>query len=428
MINPVKLHIGTNSKFLSFKVRISLLKTLFSFLIPGGLFVLGVVILLHRGMPTLALPMLVRIYPYVVLAAGIWFGWRFNRSRLIFVILVLALVDRSLLLFAGENAAPVGVGHIVYNAISILLPLNLVVLSLMKERGFMTWHGKWPLGLILLQVPVVALICAFQQWGLSPYLEYSFIELPLFNLIPLGQPALAVFGVAFFILIVRYIQHRGSIECGFFWTLVSSFFALTLDKIGPMSTIYFSTAGLVLVISVIETSFSFAFHDDLTDLPARRALNETLSKLGHHFTVAMVDIDFFKKLSDRYGQLVGDQILRMVSSKLKNVTGSGTAFRYGSQKFVVIFPGRFVDETIPHLESLRKGVEIYGFILRDRKRPGKKPENLETVRTSQKRVSITISIGAAEREESHLKPNQVVKEADKALYLAQKAGRNQISF
>lgn len=389
---------------------------------------MGVAILLHRGMPTLALPILVRIYPYVVLAAGIWFGWRFNRSRLIFVIFVLALTDRSLLLFAGEIAASVGVGHIIYNAVSILLPLNLIFISLMKEQGFMTWYGKWPLGLILLQILVVTLICAFQQWGLSPYLEYSFIKLPLFSLTPLGQPALAVFGVAFFILILRYVQHRGSIECGFFWTLVSSFFALTLDEIGAASTIYFYTAGLVLVISVIETSFSFAFHDDLTDLPARRALNETFSKLGHHFTLAVVDIDSFKKLNDRYGQLVGDQILRMVATKLKKVTGGGLAYRRGGQKFIVIFPDKFVDETIPHLESLRKGVEIYGFILRDRKRPRKKPKNIEMVRGSQKRVSITVSIGAAERQEFHVKPKQVIKEADKFLLIAQKAGRNQIAF
>lgn len=421
-----KLPIREKIKFLSIKLRISFLRTLFSFFVPGGLLILGVAILLHRGITTQALPILVRIYPYVVLAAGVWVGWRFKRSRLLFVILVLAIADRSLLHFAGGGAASMGVGRIVYNAVSILLPLNLVVLSLMKERGFMTWQSKWPLGLILFQVLLVALICFFQQLGLGPYLEYSFVELPLFSLIPLGQPGLLAFGVASFILLVGYIQHRGSIECGFLWTLVSSFFALALNKIGPVSTIYFATAGLVLVISVIETSFYLAFHDDLTGLPARRAMNDTLSKLGRHFTVAMIDIDYFKKLNDRYGQFVGDQILRIVSSKLVKITGGGIAFRCSSQRFAVIFPDKFVDETIPHLESLRKGVEIYGFILRHRKRPRKKPHRIETASASQKRVSITISIGVAEREESHSKAKQVVKEADNALYRAKKAGHNQI--
>lgn len=164
----------------------------------------------------------------------------------------------------------------------------------------------------------------------------------------------------------------------------------------------------------------------MTGLPARRAMNDTLSKLGRHFTVAMIDIDYFKKLNDRYGQLVGDQILRIVSSKLVKITGGGIAFRCSSQRFAVIFPDKFVDETIPHLESLRKGVEIYGFVLRHRKRPQKKPMNTDTVRASQKRVSITISIGVAEREESHAKAKQVVKAADNAFYRAKKAGHNQI--
>jgi len=414
-------------KFVSLQVGLSFLQTLLSFFVPGGVLVLAISFLLLRGLPTLTLPLLIRMYPYVVLAAGIWIGWHFNRSRLIFVIAVLALTDRSLLIFAEGSGASVGAGRIVYNAVCILLPLNLVVFSLIKERGFITWHGKWPLGMILFQIITVTLIGVWKQLGLSPYLEYSFIKVRLFNLIPMAQPGLIAFGAAFFILIFRYVQHRSSIECAFFWTLVSSFFALALGDIGPMSTIFFATAGLVLVISVIETSFNFAFYDDLTGLPARRAFNETLSKIGRHFTVAMIEVDSFKKINDRYGLLVGDQVLRMVATKLEKVTGGGLSYRYSGQKFGVVFPAKFVDETIPHLESLRKGVEIYGFILRGPKRPREKPANPEKFRGPQKRVSLTIAIGAVERKDASVKPKYVIKTADQALLNAQNKGGNQIA-
>ncbi len=384
--------------------------------------------ILLRGLPTVTLPLLVRIYPYVVLAAGIWIGWHFNRSRLIFVIITLALADRFLLIFAEGSGASVGAGRIVYNSVCILLPLNLVVFSLVKERGFLTWHGKWPLGMVLVQIIVVTVIGAWKQLGMSPYLEHSFIKLPLFDLIPMAQPGLIAFGAAFFFLIFRYVQHRSSIECAFFWTLVSSFFALALGDIGPMSTIFFATAGLVLAISVIETSFNLSFYDDLTGLPARRAFNETLSKIGRHYTVAMIEVDSFKKINDRYGLPVGDQVLRMIATKLEKVTGGGLSYRYSGQRFAVVFPVKFVDETIPHLESLRKGVEIYSFILRGPKRPREKPANPEKYRGPQKRISLTIAIGVTERIDNKVKSKFVIKGADQALLNAQSKGGNQIAI
>jgi diguanylate cyclase (GGDEF)-like protein len=425
--SPDNLPNNKEKKFISLQVGISFLQTLLSFFVPGGVLVLAISFILLRGLPILTLPLLVRIYPYVVLAAGIWIGWHFNRSRLIFVIVTLALTDRFLLIFAEGSGASAGAGRIVYNAVCILLPLNLVVFSLVKERGFITWHGKWPLGMILTQIIVVTVIGVWKQLGLSPYLEYSFIKLSLFDLIPMAQPGLLAFGAAFFILIFRYVQHRGSMECAFFWTLVSSFFALALGDIGPMSTIFFATAGLVLVISVIETSFNFAFYDDLTGLPARRAFNETLSKIGRHYTVAMIEVDSFKKINDRYGLIVGDQVLRMVATKLEKVTGGGLSYRYSGQRFAVVFPVKFVDETIPHLESLRKGVEIYSFILRGPKRPREKPANPEKYRGPQKRISLTIAIGVVERIDAKVKAKHVIKGADQALLNAQSEGGNQIA-
>jgi diguanylate cyclase (GGDEF)-like protein len=243
----------------------------------------------------------------------------------------------------------------------------------------------------------------------------------------IAQPALLLMGLALVVLLIRFIYQRKAIGSGLFWALVASFIALNSGSGGPLPTIYFATAGLILVISVIETSYVMAYRDELTGLPARRALKEYCLRLGSRYTVAMLDIDYFKKFNDRYGHDVGDQVLRMVGSKIEGVSGGGKAFRYGGEEFTVIFSGKSVDEAIPYLERLRKTVETSKFTLRGRKRPRKKPTEQKPKSSARKNLSVTISIGAAEREERTSKPDQVLKAADKALYRAKKAGRNRVS-
>jgi GGDEF domain-containing protein len=105
----------------------------------------------------------------------------------------------------------------------------------------------------------------------------------------------------------------------------------------------------------------------------------------------------------------------MVATKLEKVTGGGLSYRYSGHRFGVVFPVKFVDETIPHLESLRKGVEIYSFILRGPKRPREKPANPEKYKGAQKRISLTVAIGAVVREDPSVKPKYVIKSAEQAL-------------
>ena len=63
------------------------------------------------------------------------------------------------------------------------------------------------------------------------------------------------------------------------------------------------------------------YQDELTALPARRAFNDAVLHLQNNYTVAVVDIDHFKKFNDNYGHDIGDQVLRMVAGKLARVSG-----------------------------------------------------------------------------------------------------------
>src|SRR3972149_1430335 len=140
----------------------------------------------------------------------------------------------------------------------------------------------------------------------------------------------------------------------------------------------------------------------------------------------MVDVDHFKKFNDTYGHDVGDQFLKMVAGRLDEVTGGGRAFRYGGEEFSVLFPGKTVDEALPHLDLLRATIEDTRFALRGPGRPRKKPGKARAGSLRQgsgqagaaKNVAVTVSIGVAEPGERAATPEAVIKAADKALYRA----------
>jgi len=394
--------------------------------VPGGLLVLAAVVLLRPGvLPASALPFL-HVYPYAVFGLGLLLGCYFNRSRIVFALLVLALADRALLHFAGDSAGLDLIPRVAFHAVAFLLPLNLAAYGLLAERGILTAPGLARLIPILWQPLIVGLIYWAEPLGLARWLEYPFIgpDLPAWT--PMAQPALVAFALAVVILVARVIWFRDALASGFLWALVLAFIALHGSGAGWQATQYFATAGLILVVSLLQTSYRMAYHDELTTLPGRRALDETLLKLGNRYTVAMVDVDGFKEVNDRYGHDVGDQVLRMVGAKLGGVSGGGKAFRYGGEEFSVIFPGISLGEAVPHLESLRERVEASGFALRGRDRPQKVPAKPRLSRGDRKEVSVTVSIGVAEPESRKEDPLDVIRAADKALYRAKKAGRNQI--
>ncbi len=142
----------------------------------------------------------------------------------------------------------------------------------------------------------------------------------------------------------------------------------------------------------------------------------------------MIDIDHFKRFNDRYGHAVGDQVLRMVASTMERVPGGGTAYRYGGEEFALVFPGQTAADVMPALDALRKAVEATCFVLRGPDRPREKPEKPKSKSGPQNAVLVTVSIGAADRNERRRRPEQVIHAADMALYRAKNAGRNRVKL
>jgi diguanylate cyclase (GGDEF)-like protein len=205
---------------------------------------------------------------------------------------------------------------------------------------------------------------------------------------------------------------------------VAALLSLLADTSISGLMICFSTAGIIMLITTIEASFSMAYLDDLTGLPGRRSLNELMLNLGKTYAIAMLDIDHFKKFNDTYGHKTGDDVLKMVAGVFAQVRGNAKTFRYGGEEFTAVFPGKTAAEAQPYLEKVRLDIEESGFVVRSKARKKKSPENRGKDQEIKKTVSVTISIGVATSSKELDSPEKVIKAADAILYKAKKAGRN----
>jgi diguanylate cyclase (GGDEF)-like protein len=364
---------------------------------------------------------LATVFPFTVVAAALLLGWRFNRSRLVFAIALLALTEYLLL-----KGVDVPRDRFYFHAMTFLLPINLALVALLPERGTLTPAGlvRW----VLLGVQVLVVVFLAQSFPdkAIKFLTARLLPVRLTAWTPVAQPSIVAFVAIAALLALAWWREPQSPVRGYFYALIAVFAALSWRSAGPGQEIWLATAGLILVIAVIEASYMMAYRDGLTELPGRRALNEALPRLSGQFTVAMVDVDHFKRFNDTYGHDAGDHVLRLVAARLAQATGGGTAYRYGGEEFALVFPGKGQDECLPHLEELREIVETSRFTMRRRIRPRIKPKN-DKGRKSRQAITITVSIGVAERNHRHASPDQVVQAADKALYRAKEAGRNRVS-
>jgi diguanylate cyclase (GGDEF)-like protein len=403
------------------------MKAVLSFFLPGGMLLLASLILVHLHGVQANLDTIVQIYPCVTYLVAIVFGWRFNRSALVFAVAAIVLTHWCLMHFGVT--LPVGdiYWRVAFISAALLLPLNMLVLSLVSERGIFTPRGMARLAFIMIQPFLAGIIAARNPERYVELLGYEILPWKFLHVLRMPQiPAMACL-VSLAVITLMYIRNRSAKESGFFWGTGVIFIALACADNRLQMGFYFATASFILLVSVIEVSHAMAFRDELTGLPARRALKEDLLKLGSEYCLAMLDIDHFKKFNDKHGHDVGDQVLRMVASRLAQVTGGGKAFRYGGEEFTVIFSGRHADDALVHLEDLRKEVAHAEFTIRSRMRPKRKPKTSRRRKSAHPRVSVTISIGAAWPNVCTKTPSDVLKDADKALYRAKKQGRNRVS-
>lgn len=315
---------------------------------------------------------------------------------------------------------------VVFHLVCLLLPLLFGLFAAWQERTHLFQD----------MVARFAVLLAFGSVALG--LEQSYPQALLIWLSEIRWPALhgawmsliqlsyPVFISAFLLLAWQYWRNPRPLHAAQLVGLLGVFWMLPKTFILPFTlNIMCSQVMLMIAAAVAHEAYQMAFRDELTGLPGRRALNERMQRLGRNYVLAMSDVDHFKKFNDTHGHDVGDQVLRLVASKLSKISGGGRAYRYGGEEFALVFAGKTLEECMPHLEVIRESIASYSIQLRNQEnRPQDDQQGRQRRAGSDaSSVSVTVSIGVAERLEQRT-PEQVLKSADEALYSAKGAGRN----
>ncbi|HYC68742.1 GGDEF domain-containing protein [Brevundimonas sp.] len=194
---------------------------------------------------------------------------------------------------------------------------------------------------------------------------------------------------------------------------------IKLDNEALERKLELSTREIARLSEHLEQVRRDSMTDALTNLANRKAFDEQLEGAcetalleGARLSLAVLDIDHFKRFNDTWGHQTGDQVLRYVGSVLAKAAKSPRiAARYGGEEFAIIFPGESLPEVEAALEAVRK--EIGSRSLRRRS-------------TNDDLGAVTVSIGFAHRRASET-ATSLLGRADAALYASKRSGRNRVT-
>lgn len=153
--------------------------------------------------------------------------------------------------------------------------------------------------------------------------------------------------------------------------------------------------------------------DYLTNLYNRRKINsileiqrDLLQQENTSFCIAILDIDFFKRINDNYGHNTGDAVLIEFSHIINNIMNNdGFVGRWGGEEFILIFTNTKIDKALDKCEEIRQKIENNKFDIIE---------------------SITCSIGLVEYKDRRISLERMIDNADKSLYEAKESGRNKV--
>ena len=192
-------------------------------------------------------------------------------------------------------------------------------------------------------------------------------------------------------------------------TLAGAFWAFNSAIV--LAFLMFYSRLMLSLIGDYENKLRETAHTDrLTGLYNRHYMMTKLEssiKDGSSLFVAMVDIDDFKKINDRYGHNAGDYVLVNVSRIMREVCSSCKISRWGGEEFLILSSGKDLENVISLIETLRKKIEAEDFIF------------------AEDHIKVTITIGVSSYADG-TSVDQWVKTADDNLYAGKKSGKNKV--
>ncbi|GIX22630.1 MAG: hypothetical protein KatS3mg121_1413 [Gammaproteobacteria bacterium] len=365
--------------------------------------------------------------PYALAALAAALAAYYNRLHICVLALLLAgfyaVVDLTL-----QTRLSLPLPRAVLAVLGIAVPVS-ITLAACWPRAALRAPAAWPLWAYL-----AALAAAGAGWWWTgmpvPAALGALAAHPWWVVQPpertLAPAALALFAAGGLLCVWRLIRGAPGAAAGLAALAATGWTLAELARPGQ-SLVMQSAAGLALLVALLQGARDLAYRDELTGLPARRALEDRLEQLGGRYWLAMLDVDHFKRVNDRYGHDIGDQVLRMVGAKLARLRG-GQAYRYGGEEFCLVFGGRGAEWVAARLETLRAEIAAHRLVLRapDRPRSAAEGRRRRGGRNGREALAVTVSIGLAAGRGRRPGPQAVLRAADRALYRAKADGRNRI--
>jgi len=316
-----------------------------------------------------------------------------------------------------------------------------------ENRLLMVWYG-----VAALAEALVVYSAVMRSWGrgwigfFSGILDVSLVTITLGLFIRLGEPLAATNDLVIFPLYLlaigatslRYdwriciltglaavVQYASIVlYAGWLWDLERTAREAFggefswLQQSGRVLLLTMATALATNLVVRAHEQRALSNRDRLTQLSNRGFFDESLERIaalasrsGDPVTVAMIDVDHFKRFNDTHGHLAGDEALRTVAGILAHAfRATDLVARYGGEEFAGVFPGMKAEDAEVRLEHLRQAIETTPVAIDQRGG----------------RSQVTVSIGAAVWPSDGIDLGQALAIADSRLYRAKNSGRNRV--
>ena len=365
--------------------------------------------------------------PYILLSVAVLLCHTFRQGRMAMVSLTM-LVAYFIIQVRLQTPLNTGTTLLELSLLAALVPITCLLVYAFPDNGV---NSKsmflYALVVVLFMVWAQLIVSHFHAGGFESWSEGILFTVRDFSKLPfiLVLYSLCLLGLTSILVLV----YNRSIDVVVYSAILLSSSTFIFFDIQYISSTMFSLSGILIIVYVMSASHDMAFNDQLTNIPGRHALEVDMKHLGRKYSMAMVDIDHFKKFNDTYGHDIGDDVLKLVARILRETTGGAKAYRYGGEEFTIIFKGKNTEQVKEHLQVLISEIQNYDMIIRN---THDRPDDHEV--GMQKRgkngkptkvVNVTVSIGLSDSTTTK-QPEEVLKLADNALYKAKETGRNKL--
>ncbi|EKO3839410.1 GGDEF domain-containing protein [Vibrio harveyi] len=367
--------------------------------------------------------------PYILLGCALLMCYSFKQGRESMVCIAM-LLAYFVIQHRLQVPLQTGTALLELTILASLLPVSFLAVFLFNKEGFDSRATlTYMFMLILFVFWSYVTLTYYVEGGFEQWTNGILFIVPSISKLPLVLVLYCIGIVCFLGILV--LKKNKIIHAMTYSAMVLASATFIFFDVQYISSTMFTLTGLLIIIYSTSASHQLAFTDSLTLIPSRRALDLDLKHMGRKFTIAMLDVDHFKKFNDTYGHDTGDDVLKMVASRLMKTQGGAKVYRFGGEEFTIVFKGKYTEDCETHVEEVRELIAQYEMILRDQ---DNRPEDNKQGRKKRgnavpkkKTVSVTASFGVADSRSAR-NPADVIKLADDALYKAKKAGRNCVRF